>query len=138
MNETGLQTIHLGDFYTEPVMIQPNHAIGILYKDSSYAKINALQSGPPSIIRVLLKNMESWSLSATENFIAATLQMRFYYTTPSQYVHTVTKSIPGDVRVSIDVSNKLSLDPVKSSLLVQYQVFIIFFTFFYQLVVSTE
>ena len=92
MNKTGLQTIHLGDFYTEPVKIQPDNAIGILYKNSSYAKINALQTGPPSILRVDLKNMESWLLNTTRDFITPTLQMRFYYTTPLQYMHTVTKS----------------------------------------------
>ena len=106
-------------------MMQPTHAIGILYKNSSYAKINSHQTSKPFIVRVHLKNMESWSLSTTVNYINAALKMRFYYATSLQYVHTVTKFNPGDVRVSIDVSNKLSLDPVKSSLLVQYQVFII-------------
>ena len=131
LNKTGLQTLHLHDFFTESVKINHGFAIGVLNQGFSNAIINFLDTSKPSILRVDLKDSGPLSFSGLNAHFFKTLQMRFYYTTPLQYIHTVTKSNPGDVRVSMDLSNALSLDPIKNSLLVQYQVIESTFYLFY-------
>ena len=142
LNKTGLQVLFLRDFFAKPVYIPPGSAIGVLYKDAKYAKINTLWSQNKKNVVVLLR-LENTpdSLLLNRNVLPnpnptptptpnpnpspldhILLQMRFYYTTPLQYTHIVTKSNPGDVRVSVDVSNSMSEDPIKQSMFVQYQV----------------
>ena len=126
MNETGSQTLHLTKLFDDSIILLPGYALGVMYKapgttTKKYAKINHVFHGNNSLLALSFTSTDSWEVIDQPSISKTGLQIRFHYSIPVKFNHRVNKSIPGDVRLSIDIKNNGG-DPIKKSKVVQFQV----------------